>query len=73
MNLTFKMLRKRENLKVEYVARQLSISESAYRKYERSARIPQGRTLLQMKKVFKCTDDEIMSALKYHTAHKVND
>lgn len=73
MNLTFKMLRKRENLKVEYVARQLSISESAYRKYERSARIPQGRTLLQMKKLFKCTDDEIMAALKYHTANKVND
>ena len=67
------MLRKKENLKVEDVSRELNISESAYRKYERSARIPQGKTLLQMKKLFKCTDDEIIAALKYHTANKVND
>lgn len=73
MSLTFKMLRKKENLKVEDVSRELNISESAYRKYERSARIPQGKTLLQMKKLFKCTDDEIIAALKYHTANKVND
>lgn len=71
MNLTFKMLRKRGNLKVEEVAKELNISESSYRKYERSARIPQGKTIVQMKKIFKCTDDEIMAALKYHTANKV--
>lgn len=73
MSFTFKMLRKKANLKAEEVAAKLNISESAYRKYERSARIPQVKTVVEMKKLFKCTDEEIMAALKYHTSHKVND
>ena len=49
MSFTFKMLRKRANLKAEEVAAKLNISESAYRKYERSARIPQVKTVVEMK------------------------
>lgn len=73
MNYTFKQLRKRANLTCGEVAAELEISESAYRKYERSARIPQARAVVKLKKVYGCTDEEIMGAVKYHTANKVND
>lgn len=70
---TFKELRKKANLKVEEVSAALKISESTYRKYERSSRIPQAKTVVEMKKLFKCTDQEIMLALKYHTDNKIHD
>lgn len=72
MTTSFKILRKRVDKDAAEVAAALGVSESAYRKYEISARIPQGKTLVLMKKVYKCTDEEIVAALKYHTKNKNN-
>lgn len=72
MNYTFKQLRKRENLTCEEIAAALHISESAYRKYEISARIPQLKTLVVLKQLYKCTDEELMGAVKYHTSKRKN-
>ena len=72
MNITFKTLRINANLKAEHVANELNITESAYRKYERSARIPKGDTLIKLISIFNCTEVELFNALKYHVNTKVN-
>lgn len=65
--MTFKELRIRNNLSVNEVAGKLGISESAYRKYEISVRTPRSYKLRQLQKILKCTDEELMKALEYHS------
>lgn len=73
MYLTFKVLRNKNKLTCEEVAKYLGITESAYRKYERSARLPRAEKLVNLKKIFNCTDEEILQALQYHTARKTKE
>ncbi|MBY6860775.1 XRE family transcriptional regulator [Clostridium botulinum] len=72
MKITFKTLRHSANLSAEYVSEKLKITESAYRKYERSARIPKGESLLELKKIYNCTELELFAALEYHVSTKVS-
>lgn len=69
--MTFKELRKRVNLTCEQVSEMIGIQESSYRKYECSSRVPKANTIVKLKKVFKCTDEEIMSAVNYHTKRRI--
>ena len=64
--MTFKQLRIKKKLIVIDVANRLGISESAYRKYESSLRIPKPASLIEMQKIFECSDMEILEALSYH-------
>lgn len=65
--MTFKELRVRSGLTANEVANKLNISESAYRKYEISNRVPRSNKLRKLQKIFKCTDKEIMEALEFHS------
>lgn len=73
MYLTFKDLRIRNKLTCEEVAKFLKITESAYRKYERSARLPRAEKLVKLQEIFNCSDEEIVKALQYHTARKTKE
>lgn len=65
--MTFKVLRERVNLSCKQVSDMIGIQESSYRKYEYSSRVPKINTIVKLKEIFNCTDEEIMSAVKYHT------
>lgn len=65
--MTFKALRKRVNLSCKEVSAMIGINESSYRKYECSSRVPKANTIVMLKQIFNCTDEEIMSAVNYHT------
>lgn len=69
--MTFKELRKRVDLTCEEVSEMIGIQESSYRKYECSSRVPKANTIVKLKKVFGCTDEEIMSAVNYHTKRRI--
>lgn len=65
--MTFKTLRKRVNLTCEEVSTFIGVKETSYRKYECSSRIPRANTILRLKQIFQCTDEEIMAAVNYHS------
>lgn len=73
MYLTFKTLRQGKQLRCSEVAEVLQMTESAYRKYERSARLPNGEKLKKLQKLFECTSEEIAKALEYHTGRKTKE
>lgn len=73
MYLTFKTLRKRKQLRCSEVAEKLNITESAYRKYERSARLPRAEKLVVLQKIFECSNEEILKALEYHAGRKTKE
>lgn len=68
--MTFKELRKRVDLTCEQVSVMIGIRESSYRKYECSSRVPKADTIVKLKHIFQCTDEEIVSALNYHTQRR---
>lgn len=68
--MTFKELRKRVDLTCEQVSEMIGIQESSYRKYECSSRVPKANTIVKLKHIFQCTDEEIISALNYHTQRR---
>lgn len=68
--MTFKALRKRVNLTCSEVSEMIGIQESSYRKYECSARVPKANTIVMLKQIFNCTDEEIMSAVNYHAKRR---
>lgn len=65
--MTFKELRVRSGLTANEVAEKLNISESAYRKYEISDRVPRSNKLRKLQKVLNCSDKEMMEAIEFHT------
>lgn len=65
--MTFRELRERVELSCSEVSAIVGIQESSYRKYECSSRVPKANTIVKLKEIFSCTDEEIMSAVKYHT------
>lgn len=69
--MTFKTLRKRVNLTCKEVSAFIGIKETSYRKYECSSRIPKANTILRLKQIFQCTDEEIMEAVNYHSNRRV--
>lgn len=73
MHITLKTLRLNKNLSCKDVSRKLNITESAYRKYERSARIPKIENIKKLKEIFECSDEEIFQALDYHLARKTKE
>lgn len=68
--MTFKALRKRVNLTCKEVSAMIGIQESSYRKYECSSRVPKANTLVKLKQIFNCSDEEIMEAVNYHTKRR---
>lgn len=64
---TFKELRKNAGLNIEDVASNLGLTIGSYKKYECSSRTPSTKVLLKMQVLFKCTNDELINAIKYHT------
>lgn len=68
--LTFKKLRKQSKKTVKEVINELDISESAYRQYEGSFRMPSAKILVDMSQVYKCSDADVLKALRYHFKNK---
>lgn len=68
--MTFRALRERVNLSCSEVSAMIGIQESSYKKYEKSVRVPKANTIVMLRNIYNCTDEEIMSAVDYHTKRR---
>lgn len=68
--LTFKKLREQSKKTIKQIIDELDISESSYTKYESSFRIPSAKVLINMSKVYKCSDTDVLVALRNHFKNK---
>lgn len=64
--LNFRDLRIRSGQSSKKIAHKLNIKEQTYLKYEYSMRLPSASILTQMKNVYQCTGNELLSAYNNH-------
>ena len=58
----FKKMREKKGLTVDFVAKKLGISKSALYKFEQNQLLPSANILLELRKLYGCTYEEIFSA-----------
>lgn len=67
----FRTLRERAGLTARYVADKLNIKITTLYKIERNICLPSASILVEMKELYKCTYEEIMSAYKLGRGIKI--
>ncbi|GKX65605.1 helix-turn-helix domain-containing protein [Inconstantimicrobium mannanitabidum] len=63
---TFGDLRKMSKMSATQTAKKLGISESAYRKYECSNRLPPIPIVIKMLQTYQCSAEDLLEACEFH-------
>ena len=67
---TIKEYREQNNMTQEELAKKMGITQRTISYYETGQKIPSGRTLLRLKKIFNVTADELLSNYTLETPNR---